>query len=99
MEKTITTEWEGGELFGVEIDIEIELVCDFEPPVAPVPCSNPDDPAFSDPGDCGMIDLQAILITTPKGKRVNILPILPQAVVAKLEIKADEYLLEEADYE
>lgn len=30
--------------------------CAFEPDIPPVPCSNPDDPRYSDPGSIGCVD-------------------------------------------
>ena len=97
MEKTISTEWEGGELFGVEIDLEVELVCAFQPPTADT---------YTEPGDGGEIDLQAVLVWTKswegslkEKKQVNIMPILPPDALVKLEDKCYEALMEEVPYD
>lgn len=33
-----------------------KMEVDYSPPCPPVPCQNPDSPAYSDPGDPGYVD-------------------------------------------
>ena len=59
MQTTISTELEG-EVLGIPVCLDIEIDVDYTPARAAPYCTNPDSPAFSDPGDPGECELLAI---------------------------------------
>jgi len=47
-------------------ELEVTVIADVSPSVPPVPCMDPDHPAYSDPGDPGGASISAVLLTNLK---------------------------------
>jgi hypothetical protein len=81
------------EIYCENEDCEAELEFDFDPGEAPAACSNPDHPAYSDPGDPGYCDGPD---KCPKcGIKLNLERAYEQALEAYIEDERDRK--EEAD--
>lgn len=50
--------------FRTTIEIEVTVVAHVSPAVPARPCSDPDAPAYSDPGDPGERSVEAVLVRT-----------------------------------
>lgn len=74
--------------FHTVLELEVTVIAHVTPPTPAVPCSDPDHPAYSDPGDPGERYVEAVLIIHPHtGKKLDITECLTDK---ELDALADE---------
>ena len=52
------------------LELEVNVVSHVSPSVPPKPCSDPDNPAYSDPGDPGERSIEAVFLKNLKTNEV-----------------------------
>jgi hypothetical protein len=73
--------------FKTTLELDVTVIAHVSPAVPPQPCSDPDHPAYSDPGDPGERSVEAVLLRSTTGKTVDITDFLTDK---ELEALADE---------
>jgi hypothetical protein len=54
------------------LELEVYVVAHVSPSVPPRPSSDPDSPAYSDPGDPGERSIEAVFLKTSTGRKIDI---------------------------
>jgi hypothetical protein len=76
-------------------ELEVTVIAHLSPSVPPVPCSDPDHPAYSDPGDPGEKYVEAVLLRSPSGKTLDITEYLPNDMLEALAQEAYDEVVKE----
>jgi hypothetical protein len=68
-----------------ELELEVQVISHVSPATPPRPCSDPDSPAYSDPGDPGERSVEAVLLTNRKtGEFIDITDALSDELLEML---------------
>lgn len=78
-------------------DLEVTVIAWVQPAIPPVPCGDPDHPAYSDPGDPGEACVEAVLLRSRTGKSIDIAPFLDDETIDQLAAAAYEDAIANAD--
>lgn len=71
-----------------EVTLDVTIISHVSPACPPRPCSNPDSPAYSDPGDPGERSIEAVLAFNPQtGQDMDITDLFSDKA---LELLAEE---------
>jgi hypothetical protein len=80
--------------FTTILELEAYVVAHVSPSVPARPSSDPDSPAYSDPGDPGERSIEIVYLKTPTGKKIDITDCLSPD---ELEQLAEEAYTDAAD--
>jgi hypothetical protein len=69
------------------LELEVYVLAHVSPAVPPLPSSDPDSPAYSDPGDPGERSIEAVFLKAADGRMIDITDALTPE---ELEHLADE---------
>jgi hypothetical protein len=71
--------------FKTALELEVTVLAHVSPAVPPQPCSDPDHPAYSDPGDPGERSVEAVFLKDLKtGKDIDITDALSNELLEML---------------
>lgn len=77
--------------FTTMLEFDVTVFAHVSPAVPPVPCSDPDHPAYSDPGDPGESYVEAVFLKNKKtGEDIDITDCLDEEVIQDLADQAYE---------
>ena len=77
--------------FKTPLELEVTVIAHVSPAVPARPCSDPDSPAYSDPGDPGERSVESVLMTNLKtGEYVDITDCLTEELIEMLAEDAYE---------
>ena len=75
--------------FKTYLELEVEVHANVTPSCPPQPCSDPDHPAYSDPGDPGGAEIEAVFLIRPGKPNLDITDYLHDDEIKELETDAE----------